>query len=241
MLEEAIRYPWNGEKNVETILIGGVLTLLGFLLIPMLPVYGYVVRVLRDVSTGDDEFPPVFEDWESLFVDGLKAFVVLFVYSVVAALVVGLVVLGLVLPVTFTQGPGTGGPNVLGLVLALFVAAVAVVVSVAVAYLLPAAVAAFARTGRLGAAFSPGEIRSIGGHRGYAEGWVVALVVTILVSVLGGVVSATGVGALLAPFISFYGTVAAAYAIGEGISDLVVVEREDGSATMQRSTARGGA
>jgi len=38
------------------------------------------MRVIRQTADGDDE-PPVFEAWSDLLVEGLKAFVVTFVYS----------------------------------------------------------------------------------------------------------------------------------------------------------------
>ena len=36
MLEDAIKYPWTGEQKLETLVIGGVLGLLGILFIPSL-------------------------------------------------------------------------------------------------------------------------------------------------------------------------------------------------------------
>lgn len=237
MFEEAIRYPWKGEEHVETIAIGGLLSLFSFLILPMFVVYGYLVRVVRQVSEGDDEIPPVFEDYEELLVDGLKAFVVVFAYSLVSFGVVALAFLSLVLPVSFSEGAGPSSLNVLGLLFALVVVVVAVLVAVGTAYLLPAAVAAFATTGRLGAAFSPSELRSVGSHRGYAVAWLVALAVTILANVVGGAVSMTVLGALLVPFVTFYGMVSAAYAIGEGVSDVHAVEERDGVPAAGSSTA----
>lgn len=239
MFEEAIRYPWKGEKNVETIAIGGVLSLFGFLILPMFLVYGYAVRVIRQVSVGDDETPPVFEDYEELFVDGLKTFAIVLVYSLIPTAVVALAVGSWFVPVAVSSGSGgsPGAVGVIGLVIGLLVLLVAAVVSLAFLYLVPGAVAAFARTGRLGAAFSPTELRAIGGHRGYAVGWAVAVGVTLLASIVGGAVSATVLGALLVPFLTFYGTVAAAYAIGNGVSDLPVVEGDEGNATVGQPAA----
>jgi hypothetical protein len=121
------------------------------------------------------------------------------------------------------SGAGDAGGGIVaagGALVALFVVAVSVVLSLAAAYLVPAAVAAYARTGRFGAAFSPSRLRPLLTDRRYATGWLVAVAITLLAQLLGGAVSATGVGALLVPFITFYGAVAGAYAVGRGVSDV---------------------
>ena len=229
MLEDAIRYPWNGEQKVETILVGGVLSLLGVFLIPVLFVYGYLVRVIRAVSDGDDEVPPVFDEWGDLLVEGLVAFLISLVYSLVPLVVVGLMIASFVLPfsvVTTASGEPMAGLAVGGVILALVVVAVTLVVSLGAAYLLPAAVAAYAVTGRVGAAFSPGTLRPIVGSQIYAVAWLVAVGVTIGAQLIGGVASVTVIGAVLVPFVSFFGNVAAAYAIGTAMQEVSAVGPE---------------
>lgn len=238
MFEDAIRYPWTGDERLETIAIGGVLSLLGVLIVPTVLVFGYVVRVLRRVSAGETESPPAFGDWESLLVDGLKAFVVAVVYGAVPAIVFTLAVLSWILPFSVTTGgEPAAGPNLFLVAVGLLVLALSLVASVAAVYLVPAAVAAFARTGRLGAAFSLAELRAIAGDRDYAKGWLVAVAVSILASIVGGALSATFAGAVLVPFVSFYGTVASAYAVGAGVSEIPLLEAEDGPGVTERQTA----
>ncbi|WP_336339183.1 DUF4013 domain-containing protein [Haloarcula brevis] len=234
MLEDAIRYPWNGEQKVETILIGGVLSLLGVFFVPALFVYGYLVRVVRAVSDGDDEVPPVFDEWGDLLVEGVVAFLISLVYSLVPLVVIGLAIASLVLPVSVVStasGEPTAGFAVGGLLLALVVVAVTLVVSLGAAYLLPAAVAAYAVTGRVGAAFSPGTLRAIGGSETYAVAWLVAVVIAIGAQVVGGFATVTVVGAILVPFLSFYGNVAGAYAVGTAIREVPAVGGESGTPT----------
>ncbi|GCF12162.1 hypothetical protein Harman_00970 [Haloarcula mannanilytica] len=239
MLEDALRYPWNGEQKVETILIGGVLSLLGVFFIPVLFVYGYLIRTLRAVHAGDDEVPPVFDEWGDLLVEGLVAFLISLVYSLVPLVVLGLAFASLVLPfsvVTSTNGDPASGLAIGGLLLALVAIVVTVAVSLGAVYLLPAAVAAYAVTGRVGAAFSPGTLRAIGGSGTYAVGWVVAVAIAIGAQVVGGIVSATVIGAVLIPFISFYGSVAGAYAIGTAVREVPALGLESETHT-SRSVA----
>ncbi|EMA30249.1 DUF4013 domain-containing protein [Haloarcula japonica] len=234
MLEDALRYPWTGEQKVETILIGGVLTLLGVFFIPALFMYGYLVRVIRAVSAGDDEVPPVFDDWGDLFIEGVVAFLISLVYSLVPLVVIGLAIASFVLPasvVTTTGGEPAPGLSIIGLLLALVVVTVTVVGSLGAVYLLPAAVAAYAVTGRVGAAFSPGTLRAIGGSQTYAVAWLVAVAIAIGAQVVGGLASVTVVGAVLIPFLSFYGNVAGAYAIGTAVREVPALASESGTPT----------
>jgi hypothetical protein len=231
MFEDALRYPWNGEQKLETLLIGGLLTLLGVVFVPILFVYGYLVRVVRRVAAGETSEPPPFGEWGELFVDGIAAFVVSVVYFLVPAIVVTAGALLFLLPVTAVEaaGPSAGGGLVaiVGLLLALLGVVVAVVLTFAALYLVPAAVAAFARSGRFGAAFSPSMLRPIAGDRRYATGWLVAVAVSLVVQIVASVVAATGVGAILVPFLLFYGYVAGAYAVGVGISDIAIGAETD--------------
>jgi hypothetical protein len=229
MFEEAIRYPWKGEDNLKNVANGGVLTLLGVFLLPMFFVLGYGLEVIRRVSDGDVAEPPAWEDWGTLFVDGLKVFVITVVYSLIPAAIFAFAVFSWFVPVVVSNGSEpSGGLAALGFLVGLLVFLLSMVVALAFAYVVPAAIAAFARTDRLGSAFSPSQLRSIGGHRGFAVAWVVAFAVTLVASAISGALSATGIGAILGAFVVYYGTIAAAYAIGEGISEIpVVAEREE--------------
>ena len=225
MFEEAIRYPWKGEKKVETIAIGGVLTLL---VLPVFLTWGYAVEVVRRVSAGEVDEPPAFEDWGALLVDGLKVFLITVVYSLIPAAVVAAAAFSFIVPASVSAGgDGSGALGAAGFLLGILALLVSLVASVALIYVVPTAVAAYARTDRLGAAFSPSELRFVGGNRAYATAWLVAVALTLLASVVSGAVSATFVGGLLVPFVTFYGMVASAYAIGEGIGDLPVVEESE--------------
>ncbi|MFC6724278.1 DUF4013 domain-containing protein, partial [Halobium palmae] len=85
MLTDSLDYLREGDDWVKTLLIGGVLGLLVVLVVPMFVVYGYLMRVLRIRMRGEETVPE-FDDWGEMTVDGLKAFVVAFVYGVVPAI-----------------------------------------------------------------------------------------------------------------------------------------------------------
>jgi hypothetical protein len=231
MFEDALRFPWTGEKKIETVAIGGVLTLLGVFFIPILFVYGYLVRVIRQTAAEDIEEPPTFDDWGELLVDGLVGFGISLVYLLVPGVVITVGTFLFFVPVSVVgSGAADSGGGLLaagGLLVAVVVFGLSLVLFLAAAYVVPAAVAAYARRGQFGAAFSPSVLRPILTDRRYATAWVVAVAIAILAQAAGGAVSATGVGAILVPFLSFYGNVAGAYAIGVGISDLDTGEGSD--------------
>jgi len=109
MFEEAIRYPWKGEDNLKNVAIGGVLTLLGVFLLPMFFVLGYGLEVIRRVSDGDVAEPPAWEDWGTLFVDGLKVFVITVVYSLIPAAIFAFAVFSWFVPVVVSNGSEPSG------------------------------------------------------------------------------------------------------------------------------------
>ena len=230
MFEDALRFPWHGERKAETLLIGGVLTLLSVLFLPGLFVYGYLVRVVRRTAAGEDDAPPRFGEWGERLVDGLLAFVISTLYFLVPAIVVAGGALLFLVPVTVAGGGADTGAGLLALaggVLALVTVVLSLVLVLAASYLVPAAVAAYARTGRFGSAFSPAILRPIATDGRYATGWVVAVIVGFLAQVVASVVSATGIGLVLVPFVLFYGYVAAAYAIGLGVAEFDIGAERD--------------
>lgn len=241
MLEDAIQYPWTGEQKLETLVIGGLLTLLGVFFVPILFVYGYLVRVIRDVSAGDTETPPVFDDWGELLVDGLVAFVVSLVYFLVPTVILVVGTLTWILPVSVGTGVGGNGGGAIalfGVVVAVAVFVFGLITAVAAAYLAPAAVAAYARTGRFGSAFSISMLRTVGTDGSYAVAWLVAIAIGILAQVVGGMLTLTFVGAVLVPFVTFYGNVASAYAIGAGVADTPpATESDDTESATSRPAA----
>lgn len=222
MFEDALDYPRSGEEAAKTIVIGGVLGLLGFLVVPAFIVLGYEISVLRAVLDGETE-PPAFEDWGDLLVDGVKAFVVSFVYLLVPALLVsitaGSVVVGVLVGET---RPGAalalGG-------LALVGALLAGVLALALWYAVPAALANLARTGRLADGFALEDLRPVLTSGSYATAWLEALVVLVGGGLVVSLVNLVPVvGFLLGPFVAFYAGVAATYLYGRGYAGATPAE-----------------
>jgi hypothetical protein len=223
MLSDALSFPRRSDDWLPTLLIGGILTFLGPLVLPALVVQGYLVRVLGRAAA-DERTPPSFTDWGRLLVDGLKLLVVNLVYGVVVFLPLAVVFAALVVIVPTGpsvaepgMGPGMAPPSggtATGLVVFLALLLVALLAVLVVGYVLPAALANFAIEGRLGAAFHLRTILRGAFTREYAVAWLLAL----LVGVVGGLVGSALTAVVVGIFVLFYVQVSFYYLIGRGFA-----------------------
>ncbi|MEZ3166762.1 DUF4013 domain-containing protein [Halorubrum ejinorense] len=236
MIEASLNYLRDGDDALVTVLIGGVLLLASPLLIPAFAVLGYVVRVLRRTADGDDE-PPVFDAWGELLVDGLKAFAVTFVYSLLPlAIVVGAGALSLGAFVVVPGGESVGAGTVAVGLIVLVGGLLALLVSLVGLYVTPAAIAAVADSGKVGDGFALGTLWGVVSKRAYATGWLTAAVVTLAGALAVGVLSVVPVlGTIAGVFVQFYALVAAAAILGWTWADVrPVTERTSESEPSER-------
>ncbi|MFY4814702.1 DUF4013 domain-containing protein [Haloarcula sp. AONF1] len=203
-LEDTLRYPMEDGDWTTTVLIGGVLSLLSFLVVPAILVYGYLVQAVRERADGATQ-PPAFEDWGDLLVDGVKAWVIGIVYMLVPLVVFGVTVGGsLVAMATGTRaGAGAGLAGLFGGL------AISFVLSLVFGYVATAAIIHFACTGEFGAGFDFGTLRKLVLSPEYATPWLVSIALFIAANVvvnLLNVVPFIGslVAVILSPFATFY-------------------------------------
>lgn len=231
MLRESLDYPRTGDDAVKTLLIGGLLTLASVLIVPTIVVVGYLLRVLRGADETD---APVFDDWETLLVDGLKGTAVTLAYFAVPILAGIAVAVGLLVTVsTFTVTSGTtavpprsavagGGLVILALSL---VGLFALSWSVAASYLLPAALARLATTDEMSSALAVRDLWTTVATGSYTTAWLLALAVSVGAGFLMGIVSLVPVvGAVASAFVFFYANVVAFRLYSEGVTRATPVE-----------------
>ena len=205
MFKDAAIYPKDGTDATKTILIGGVLTLPSFLLVPLFLLVGYTVRVVRAVAGGDETLP-VFDEWGDMLVDGVKGFATTLAYFLFAAIAA---------PV----GPGRASTLVvLGGLAAMPVALV-------VWYVATAGFVNFAVTGRVRAAFAFDDLRPVLTSGGFATEWLVGLAVLVVGSVVGTI----PILGLVSAFVTFYTTVAVSYCYARGFADAPPVDPASGT------------
>ncbi|MDG5778302.1 DUF4013 domain-containing protein [Haloarculaceae archaeon H-GB2-1] len=223
--EDALAYPRERDDWVMTILIGGVLTLFGVLLIPAILVYGYVIRAVRDSLEGETE-PPKFEEWGELFVDGIQAFVVGLSYMLVPLVVMGVTVGGSLVAIATGSEAGAAA-GLAGLFGGL---AITAVLSLVFGYVAVAALVNFAKEGSLSAAFDFGTIRAVALDGDFAVAWATSIIVFLGAGVVVGVLNAVPLlGTVLGAFVFFYADVVAANLWADGFAQATESQREAGS------------
>ena len=233
MIQQSFDYLRTSDGWERTVLIGGLLSFFSFLLVPAFLVMGYLLRVARATMRGEEVDPPAFDDWGALAVDGLKAFLITLVYGVVP---------GVIFLATFGLGfaglaSGTDAGAVTGSLVLLAGALVTFVVSLAVAYVVPAALLNYAETNRLGAGFSVGGITPMLTNRTYMTAFAYTFVVFLAVGVLSGLLNAVPLlGAVAAAFVGFYAGVMAAYIYGTAYAEMNPVEVTDGPSVDEQAT-----
>lgn len=171
MLSDALSYPQSGD-GWRPVLIGGLLSLFNWLLIPAFIMYGYYIRVLRGGALEEDEAPR-FEDIGDLLVDGFKSFLIFLGYIIIPFV--------LMLVLLFSAGSITGEN---GGTLFLLVGLICGVLLLVMIYLFPVALTAFALTDDLGAAF---ELKTIA-ESAFTGDYAVSVILSVLLR--GGIIIA---------------------------------------------------
>ena len=223
MLEEALSYPTSGDRGIGRILIGGVLTFFWFLIIPVLLIYGYVVRSMGAAATGQEE-PVEFEDWGGMLVDGLKALIISIAYGIIP----------FAIAVFFTTiatagGAAAGNSNAAGVFagLGLLGAVLNFLASLVVSYVLWAALTNFAVEGNIGAAFDFTTIKQVITSDAYILAFVLFIGIYIalaLIAVLVGIVTfglAFILYIIIGPFFAFWFYLVIAYLFGSAYHDVM--------------------
>ncbi|WP_137284503.1 DUF4013 domain-containing protein [Halorussus salinisoli] len=221
MFRDALRYPFrtDGDRSaLDVVLIGGGLHLLAAFVpvVPLVPVAGYLVRVLDHAARTDrptfrdDASPPSFGGVRSLFADGLAAAAI-----VVAYLSVPLVVLVVTARGVGLAAVGAGGPNPAVGVGFLAGSTVTILLALAFAYPLPAALTAYARTRSLRAAFEADRLRAALTDARYFVAVGAGLLWLGIAVVLAGPLNRLALGF----FVVFYAEVVAAVLWGRAVND----------------------
>lgn len=226
MLSESLEFPRASDDWLQTVLIGGVLSLLGFLVIPAILVNGYLLRALRAGVEGEPS-PPAFDDWGELLVDGVLVWVVELVYVGIPAFLLFVVIgsFALVAGVSSSMGaaPDPGVGAVVGGLVALVFGLAVVLLLVVAGYLLPAALANFALTGEFTAAF---DLRTVA-RAAFSVDYLTAMVLVIAVSLVLGFVGAMLSVILVGVFVLFYLQVVVYHLFGQGFARGLGLERAE--------------
>lgn len=170
-----------------------LILLVGSIIFPI--ILGYTLLVYRGEST-----PPDPQDWVTVFVDGIKLFIVQLVYAipiVLINLVLNLLLLAPVLAVNSQDGTADGAVSGAVIAAAMLAFVVMVVVSILISLISTIAAVRFSRTDSFGGAFNFSAILAHIGRIGWGS-YVLALIVlyVVIVAVVAVVVALTLLGVL---------------------------------------------
>ena len=165
--KEAVVGKWNKWVMliIATILIG-------------LPLAGYCLKVLR----GEKPAPEV-NDWGTLFIDGIKIFIIMLIYMI-PAMIVLFVVVGVSALGAMRGNPTAAMAAIGGMLIGLLLFAVIALITAIFAII---GAVRFARTGNMGEAFNFSEILGTIGKIGWLP-YIIALVVLVVVQIIIGIV-----------------------------------------------------
>mgnify|MGYP000250607643 FL=1 len=196
MIEDAISFPRNSDDWLTTLLIGAILSIFSFLLVPGLILQGFLLRVAR-AGANDEVEPPTFGNWIELLVDGVKAFIVAFVYGILPAMVFVAMISVLAGGAVFSALSGNAGAAAGFGVLIAVVVLVMLPVFLLIGYLTIAAQVRLAVTGDLGAAFQVGTVVRTAFKADFFVGFLLGVIVGIALSIVGSLLVIVLVGLLI--------------------------------------------
>lgn len=158
----AFSYMFKDPDWVKKLLIGAVLVIFSFLLVPGVFLAGYFVKATRNIASGEERPLPEWDNWGDLFVSGIKLIVVGLIYGIALGL--------LVLIVTSLLGP-------VGVLLALLVR---------IAYFVfgPVIVMRYLRDEEIADAFKFGEILEL--MQANSSDYIVLLLLSIVAGFIAG-------------------------------------------------------
>ena len=242
MLRAALSYSTRKPNGPRSVLVGGgivfvvnlfglssvldaPLTYAGLLgVLPWVVLRGYYVRVVRTTLGRDRPTPPPFDDIGRLFRDGLASLLISACYLLPAAVVLA--------PLAYARALGrdpaalfsaAGLPTALAnaaLSVTGVVALFAVMYLLGALYALPVAVARYAYTGRVRAAFGLGTVVSGALTEDYAVAWALSLLLQVVLFPFAYAFRAVLVGF----FLHFVVAAGVRYCYGQGVGDALGLE-----------------
>ncbi len=230
-VNKAFRFMFDDKQWISKLLIGAVMSVLSFLIIPAFILQGYLVKIVRQVMDGNDSELPEWMDYGKLLRDGFFVTIGQLIWAlpfILLMLIVGLVTGGLGSVVDSSGDMVAAATTGAGLLVACLV----LLTVIAFLFLTPALLIQYARENEFGALFRFSEIFDI--IRDHMADILIAFLVSVVavlaISVVTGIVAivpclgwiaAALIGLAMGPYIQFvtghlYGQIAAKLPGGKG-------------------------
>jgi hypothetical protein len=211
---EALKYPIAGETMERPLLVGWILVLVSSLVpvLPLVPFFGYLVRVLVRSAAGDTGAPPALTNDLDTVRLGVNATVVCVVYLATPVVLLVVTVGGFAETARFFR-------TSTGLLVFSLSATVGLVLLLLSSYLLPVALVTYGRKRHLSAAFEYRTIRALARSTEMFVGWAA----TVAIGAVGAVIAVdvfnrSRFGPVLAALVITYTLVLVSHRLGVGIA-----------------------
>ena len=230
-VNKAFRFVFDDKQWITKLLIGAVMSLLSFFIVPAFILQGYLVKIVRQVMGGDDDKLPEWMDYGQLLRDGFFVTIGQLIWAlpfILLMLIMGAVTGGLGSVVDSSGDMVAAATTGAGLLMACLV----LLTVIAFLFLTPALLIQYAREDEFGALFRFSEIFDI--IRDHMADILIAFLVSVVavlaISVVTGIVAivpclgwiaAVLIGLAMGPYIQFvtghlYGQIAAKLPGGKG-------------------------
>ncbi|MFA5508314.1 MAG: DUF4013 domain-containing protein [Vulcanimicrobiota bacterium] len=192
-ISKSLQSLFSDENWIKKVLIGTVLHILSFLLVPTWAFMGYFFKVLRQSSEGQEENLPEWDDWGALILSGLKYSVGMFIlFLVPTALMIGgggAMLMSLI--AAFSGKSGGAAVGMAGGAMSMGALAIGIILSLLISLFVPALSIRFAETEEIGALFGFGQAMAVI-TRAPIDYLVLLLLPMAASAVIGVVLSLTG-------------------------------------------------
>lgn len=189
---KAFSFVFDDEQWVNSILIGGLLSLLLFIplvnFVAIFALLGYTLETARNVAMGSPRPLPQWSNFGEKIRLGFNAFVIMLVWSLPALLVS----LFFVCIPLFALAGGEDAAVAAALGTVFCVVPIIILLALVLQPLMLAATARYMQTGRLGAAFEFGEVIAM--VRADVGGWVMLWLLYVLCGIVGSLGTAVVIG-----------------------------------------------
>jgi hypothetical protein len=197
IVSDSIKYP---ASDLKKLIILGLMFLTSFLIVPIFLAMGYGFRALKASIAGAEDLPE-FDEWGEMLVDGLKVFVVQFVYFLIPALII---IIGswasiAALAAASTTGTMTDPTAFIGIISGTVL--IGGIVAIILGLLSTIALANMAyNDSELGAAFRFSEIMNIISQIGWVDyiiWYIVIMIILMIISIISSLV-------MIIPILGFF-------------------------------------
>jgi len=201
-INKALTFVTEDDRWTTKLLIGGIMVLLSFLIIPILFVQGYLVHIVRNVVDGEEKPLPEWGHWGKLLKDGFNLIVAGLVYTLPIWILM-CCSFAFFIPAAVSEGDFAGIMAAIGATAMMLMFCLLFLFIIAFALLQPAITIQYAREDSLSACFRFSEV--LGMTRDNIADIIIAVAIVFGLGILVSIVSLVPfIGWIISMFASIY-------------------------------------